>query len=438
MALFGGSPTERQARELAKKEPEIIVACPGRLLDLIQRGDLVLQGVEVLTLDEADHMFDMGFLPDIRRILQHLPERRQNLFFSATMPREIHKLARRILFKPVTIEIEHSKPADTIDHALYSIQENRKFDALEALFSGSEFCSAIVFLRTKRRVRKLAQRLGKQGHSAVALQGNMSQNQRESALRDFRSGHFDVLVATDIAARGLDIEGVSHVVNYDIPNTPDAYTHRIGRTGRSGLAGTAFTFVTPVDDAILRSIEKRLGQRIKRADASFFGSAPGRADRSSQARRSTAALQPAPRNGKKHNKKNNEPFGVAIHRGSSRTSRLLGNEKPCQSRSRRPGNHYESKTTMGKRLYLGNLSFDTTDETLHAALSENGVVKDLHVVSDRDTGRPRGFAFAEMSTDAEAQAVIAALDGTELDGRQLTVNEARERQPRQGGGGRRY
>lgn len=383
-------------------------------------------------------MFDMGFLPDVRRILQHLPERRQNLFFSATMPRELRKLAHRILFKPVTIEIEHSKPANTIDHAFYSIQENRKFDALEAVFSGDEFCSAIVFMRTKRRVRQLAQRLDKHGHSAIALQGNMSQKQRESALLGFRSGHFDVLVATDIAARGLDIEGVSHVVNYDIPNTPDAYTHRIGRTGRSGLAGTAFTFVTPVDDATLRSIEKHLGQRIKRADASLFGSAPIRAGKSSQARSPTKALQPTLRKKKSDNKKNSEPFGAAIQCGSSRMFRLPGNDKPRPSRLRRSGNHCERKITMGKRLYLGNLSFDTTDETLHAALSENGVVKDLHMVSDRDTGRPRGFAFAEMSTDAEAQAVIAALDGTELDGRQLTVNEARERQPRQGGGGQRY
>ena len=272
-AVFGGVPIARQTRAL-RRRPEVVVACPGRLLDLLGRGGLRLDGVEVLVLDEADHMFDMGFLPDVRRILDALPRRRQNLLFSATMPREIRGLADRILYKPAVVELAHSRPAETVDHALYPLAEGQKVVALGRLLGHPSFSSAIVFLRTKRRTKKLAQQLDRAGHRAVALQGNMSQSQRDRALRGFRSGRYDVLVATDIAARGLDIAGVSHVVNFDVPNTPDAYTHRIGRTGRSGLAGTAFTFATPDDREALRAIEQRLGEPIARRDPEELGLPP--------------------------------------------------------------------------------------------------------------------------------------------------------------------
>ena len=269
-AIFGGVPIPRQVRAL-RQRPEVIVACPGRLLDLMNQGALHLDGVEVLVLDEADHMFDMGFLPDVRRILRALPERRQNLLFSATMPREIRKLADAVLQRPAVIELANARPAETIDHALYPLAELDKVGALEKLLSDKGFRSAIVFLRTKRRVKTLAQRLEKHGHSAVALQGNMSQPQRERALSGFRSGQYSILVATDIAARGLDIAGVSHVINYDVPNTPDAYTHRIGRTGRSEQSGIAFTFVTDEDRASIRAIEKRLGAPIERRPLAELG-----------------------------------------------------------------------------------------------------------------------------------------------------------------------
>lgn len=262
-AIFGGVPIPRQIREL-RQAPDIVVACPGRLLDLVNRGALTLKGVEVLVLDEADHMFDMGFLPDVRRILRALPARRQNLLFSATMPREIRRLADEVLQRPKVVELAHSKPAETIEHALLHLAEGDKFITLARLLSEESCRSAIVFLRTKRRAKKLAERLAKRGHGAVALQGNMSQGQRERALNGFRENRHEILVATDIAARGLDIAGVSLVVNFDLPNTPDAYTHRIGRTGRSEQSGEAVTFVTPDDASALRAIEKHLGQSIAR------------------------------------------------------------------------------------------------------------------------------------------------------------------------------
>ncbi len=264
LPVFGGTPLPRQERAL-RRPPEVVVACPGRLLDLLGRGSIRLDRVETLVLDEADHMFDMGFLPDVRRILEKLPRRRQNLLFSATMPREIRKLADRVLYKPVVVELAHSKPAETIDHSLLQLAENQKLPTLEHLLSGEDFRSAIVFLRTKHRAKRLALKLERGGLRAVALQGNMSQSQRDRALEGFREGRFEVLVATDIAARGLDISGVSHVVNYDMPGTPDAYTHRIGRTGRSGMSGRATTFATPGDKDALRAIERSLGKPIPRS-----------------------------------------------------------------------------------------------------------------------------------------------------------------------------
>jgi len=270
VAIFGGVPIVRQARALRRK-PEVVVACPGRLLDLLGRGALSLAGIEVLVLDEADHMFDMGFLPDVRRILRALPAHRQNLLFSATMPREIRRLADHVLEEPAVIELSHSRPPQTIAHALYPLDEGDKVGTLERLLAGEDFRSAIVFLRTKRRARRLAQRLDGRGHAAIALQGNMSQPQRERALRGFREKRYDVLVATDIAARGLDIAGVSHVVNFDVPNTPDFYTHRLGRTGRSEQAGRAFTFATPGDRDAVRAIERRLGAAIERRQPAELG-----------------------------------------------------------------------------------------------------------------------------------------------------------------------
>lgn len=261
--IFGGVGQNQQVRALARS-PQVIVACPGRLLDLHKQRHVDFSRIEVLVLDEADHMFDMGFLPDIRRILKALPQRRQNLLFSATMPREIRGLADSILNKPKVVELAHSSPADTIAHALYPVKEDQKQAALEQLLSDPDFTSAIVFLRTKHRAKRMAIKLSAQGREAVALQGNMSQNQREKAMSGFRSRKFKILVATDIAARGIDVADVSHVINFDVPNTPDAYVHRIGRTGRSEQQGKACTLITRDDQQQVRAIERRLGRTIDR------------------------------------------------------------------------------------------------------------------------------------------------------------------------------
>jgi len=263
VTVFGGVSANAQIEAL-RSRPEILVACPGRLLDLMRQQAVRLHGVEALVLDEADHMFDMGFLPDVRRILAALPAERQNLLFSATMPREIRTLADDLLRDPQVVELGHSTPPSTIEHALYPVAEADKLGLLERLLAEDGFASAIVFTRTKHRAKRLAQKLVGSGHSVVALQGNMSQNQRQRAMDGFRSRDFDVLVATDIAARGIDVQQVSHVVNFDMPGTPDAYTHRVGRTGRAERSGRAYTFVTPDDQALVLAVERIMGAPIPR------------------------------------------------------------------------------------------------------------------------------------------------------------------------------
>jgi len=274
MTIFGGVSAGTQIRNL-KGRPDVIVACPGRLLDLMQQGFVDLSHIEVLVLDEADHMFDMGFLPDIRRVLAALPDDRQNLLFSATMPAEIRKLADKILINPHVVELAHSTPAETIEHALYPVATTRKVDLLQHLLAGDDFRSAIVFSRTKHRAKRLADQLNRAGHEAVALQGNMSQGQRDRAMKGFRSGQFSILVATDIAARGIDVAGVSHVINFDVPGTPEAYTHRIGRTGRAECTGKAYTLIAPEDASMVRAIEKKLGVTIERRKIEGFVGKPG-------------------------------------------------------------------------------------------------------------------------------------------------------------------
>ena len=261
--VFGGVSARAQIQALQRR-PEVLVACPGRLLDLMGQGVVRLGAVETLVLDEADHMFDMGFLPDIRRILSALPEERQNLLFSATMPREIRHLADDVLYEPHVVELARMAPAETIEHALYPVPETGKRDLLEHLLASDGCHSAIVFTRTKHRARRLAKQLDSAGHRAIALQGNMSQPQRDRAMSGFRARRFDILVATDIAARGIDVSGVSYVINYDVPNTPEAYTHRLGRTGRSELEGRACTFVTGEDWAWVRETERMIGEPLPR------------------------------------------------------------------------------------------------------------------------------------------------------------------------------
>jgi len=262
VAVYGGVSARSQV-DVLRRNPDVILACPGRLVDLMQQGFVRLGRVETFVLDEADHMFDMGFAPDIKRILSELPAQRQNLLFSATMPQEIRSLADKILKNPHVVKLKDGAPPPTIQHSVYAVEEQDKFSLLQHLL-GDGCDSAIVFSRTKHRAKRLAMNLSKRGVRTASLQGNMSQAQRDRAMEDFRRKRFDVLVATDIVARGIDVASVSHVFNYDVPNTPEIYTHRVGRTGRATQAGTAVTFATREDRSLIRAIERKMGFVIPR------------------------------------------------------------------------------------------------------------------------------------------------------------------------------
>jgi ATP-dependent RNA helicase RhlE len=263
VTVYGGVSKARQVEAL-RRGAEIVVACPGRLLDLLNDRSIDLSQVEVLVLDEADRMCDMGFLPDIRRILKVLPAPRQTLFFSATMPKDIRKLANKILDDPTTVQIGMSAPVETVSHTLYPISRGLKKKLLLAMLQQTATGRVLIFTRTKHRARGLARDLAKHNYRASALQGNMSQNQRQKAIDGFRNGKYDILVATDIASRGIDVSEISHVINFDMPDTVDAYTHRIGRTGRAHKTGEAYTFVEREQESMVREIEKVLGDQIER------------------------------------------------------------------------------------------------------------------------------------------------------------------------------
>lgn len=263
ITVYGGVALNPQIEKL-RRGVDIIVACPGRLLDHLGQGTVNLSQVEVLVLDEADQMFDMGFLPDIRKILKYLPQERQNLLFSATMPDDIRRLANEILVQPVTVQAGSTAPPVTVTHAIYPVAQHLKTPLLLELLRHSDTESVLIFTRTKHRAKRLGEQLEKAGYKAASLQGNLSQNRRQAALDGFRSGEYQILVATDIAARGIDVSQISHVINYDITDTAEAYIHRIGRTGRAARTGDAFTLVTPEDSIMVRTIEKKLAYALER------------------------------------------------------------------------------------------------------------------------------------------------------------------------------
>lgn len=269
ISIYGGVGLKPQIEAL-KEGVDIAVACPGRLLDLKDQHALDLSRVEILVLDEADQMFDMGFLPSIRRILAALPARRQTLLFSATMPEAVRGLADQVLRDPVSIEISIEKPVQTITHAVYLAEPASKQEMLLHLLRQAGSGSVLVFTRTKHRAKKTSFQLQQAGISAASLQGNLSQSQRDSAMRAFRDGKVRVLVATDIAARGIDVSRVSHVINFDMPDTPEAYTHRTGRTGRMERLGTALSLVSQEELAMLRTVERLMKQKLELRTLSGF------------------------------------------------------------------------------------------------------------------------------------------------------------------------
>jgi len=342
ITVYGGVNINPQKTKL-KQGVEIVVACPGRLLDHLDQGTIDLKNVEVLVLDEADQMFDMGFLPAIRRILGHLPRQRQTLLFSATMPGEIKKLAADVLTEPVTVQVGNTAPATTVSHALYPVPQHLKTAMLLALLQHTDTESVLVFTRTKHRAKRLAEQLIKNSYKAASLQGNLSQNRRQEALGGFRDGTFQVLVATDIAARGIDVSQISHVINYDIPNTPEAYVHRIGRTGRAARTGDAFTLVSDDDKGLVTSIEKILGNSIERRTLEGFDltvPAPAKNKEFSRPPRKPAPGSRPPKSGKPPARKQ-EAAGAAAGAAKSgksagqpaRKKSADGSEKP---RRRRP------------------------------------------------------------------------------------------------------
>ena len=263
ITIYGGVGINPQIKAL--QHADIVVACPGRLLDHLNRQTADLSRVQTLVLDEADQMFDMGFLPDIRRIVRYMPQKeRQTLLFSATMPKEIRHLANEVLCKPVSVEVGNGGPATTIQHALFPVATHQKTALLLRLINQDCTGSVLVFTRTKHRAKNLDAKLSKAGYQSTSLQGNLSQARRQAALKGFKDGRYQIMVATDIAARGIDVSKVSHVINYDIPNTAEAYIHRIGRTGRAQCTGEAFTLVTNEDTAMVKTINRTLGRNVQK------------------------------------------------------------------------------------------------------------------------------------------------------------------------------
>ncbi|EIP97175.1 DNA/RNA helicase, superfamily II [Opitutaceae bacterium TAV1] len=268
--VYGGVGYGKQREDL-QRGVDVLAATPGRLLDHLEQGTLTLDSIEILILDEVDRMLDMGFLPDVKRIVQQCPRERQTLFFSATLPPELAQLSSWALRDPVQIKIgQRRSPAETVSHAFYPVVASQKFDLLIELLKRTEFKSIIIFTRTKMGADRIAHRLQREQHTVGVIHSDRSQRERVEALEGFKSGKFEVLVATDIAARGLDIAGVSHVINYDVPENAEDYVHRIGRTGRANATGDAFTLVTEDDVRDARSIERYIDAAIERKKLDDF------------------------------------------------------------------------------------------------------------------------------------------------------------------------
>lgn len=268
--VYGGVGYGKQMEDL-RRGMDILAATPGRLLDHLEQGNCSLADIDILVLDEVDRMLDMGFLPDVKRIVQKCPKARQTLFFTATLPPELEQLAGWALHNPVKVEIGRQRsPAETVSHAFYPVVASQKFDLLQLLLEQTDFKSVLIFSRTRMGADRIAHRLISKGHTVGVMHSDRSQRERIDALDGFKSGKFEVLVATDIAARGLDIAGVSHVINYDVPENAEDYVHRIGRTGRAQATGDAFTLVTEEDVRDARSIERYMGLTVERKKIDGF------------------------------------------------------------------------------------------------------------------------------------------------------------------------
>jgi ATP-dependent RNA helicase RhlE len=291
--VFGGVKPAGQIRAL-RSGVDIVIATPGRLLDHMSQPWFRINDLEVLVLDEADRMLDMGFLPDVRRILARLPARRQTMLFSATMPAPIAALSRDLLDRPEQVAIQRRMaPAAKVSQAVYSVHEQQKKDLLVGLLN-DEVHTALVFTRTKHRANRLAKYLDRAGIACERIHGNRTQSQRDKALAAFKGGRIRVLVATDVASRGIDIKELPHVINFDVPGQPEDYVHRVGRTARAGLTGTALTLVTPEEEGGLRAIERVVGRRIERRRLAGFAPSTSSAPPADRPQPNRRSMQPAP------------------------------------------------------------------------------------------------------------------------------------------------
>jgi ATP-dependent RNA helicase RhlE len=314
--IFGGVSINPQI-DLLRRGIDVLVATPGRLLDHAQQRTLDLRNVEIFILDEADRMLDMGFLPDIRRVISLLPQRRQNLLFSATFPEDIRRLAGKMLDAPVSVEIgERNAAAEKIEQAVYFADKSQKRGLLSWLIGSGDWRQVLVFTRTKHGANRLAEQLSNDGLSAAAIHGNKSQGARTRALADFKQGSVRVLVATDIAARGLDIDQLPHVVNYDLPEVAEHYVHRIGRTGRAGNEGLAVSLVAQDERPLLKAVERLLGYTLPTRTPQGYVPGPARADERPQ-RRHEHRQQPA-RNNERSGNRGQQPRGDGGHRHGGR------------------------------------------------------------------------------------------------------------------------
>jgi len=352
-AIYGGIAVNPQIKKL-RAGVDIIVACPGRLLDHLSQQTIDLTNLEILVIDEADRMFDMGFLPDIRKIIKQIPAKRQTLMFSATMPDSIRKLTDEVLNDPITVKVGHTAPASTVSHGLYPVAPHLKTKLLMELLKQTDAESILIFTKTKYRAKRIGQELQKAGYTAASLQGNLSQNKRQEALDGFRNGSYQILVATDIAARGIDVLSISHVINYDMPDTTDAYTHRIGRTGRAAKTGDAFTFISKEDEQQVRSIESVLGGKIERRILEGFDYKQPPPERNTEFARPPRAPQkrkaePRPERANPPREAEAKPRGLFTAKPKTNVSPSTGTPAPYPSKSRR--NQNKTGKSSGRKIF---------------------------------------------------------------------------------------
>jgi len=352
--IFGGVKIGPQVQRL-RQGVDIIVATPGRLLDHVQQGNIDLSKIEILVLDEADRMLDMGFIHDIRRIIKLVPKKRQTLLFSATFSSEIRRLSEGLLHSPENIDVApRNSTAERISQLVHPIAKSSKRALLSFLIGSNDWRQVLVFTRTKHGANRLAQQLERDGLNSAAIHGNKSQGARTRALAEFKSGKVRVLVATDIAARGLDIELLPHVVNFELPNIPEDYVHRIGRTGRAGSDGEAISLVSPDEISFLRGIEKLLGKKIPRKEIEGFDQGSVSDERPSEPRRQS---RPAGRGGQQRNKQQRNSQQRSRRKTSAKSKNGSISENRAESSEQHSNNHGRSLYGQGsgrKKQVNGN------------------------------------------------------------------------------------